>query len=84
MSAYQPVEFPPTRLLETDAVLRALVPAHRYLAELKGLARSIPNEGPLISTLSLQEAQSSSEIGHGSKTGHLSEHWAGEILPENA
>jgi hypothetical protein len=21
---------------------------------------------------------------HGSKTGHLSEHWAGEILPENA
>jgi cell filamentation protein, protein adenylyltransferase len=49
-------------MLETDAVLRALVPAHRYLAELKGLARSIPNEGLLVSTLSLQEAQSSSEI----------------------
>jgi len=62
MSAYRPFEFPPTQLLETDAVLRALVPAHRYLAELKGLARSIPNEGLLISTLSLQEAQSSSEI----------------------
>ena len=62
MSTYRPVEFPPTQQLETPAVLRALVPAHRYLAELKGLARSIPNEGLLISTLSLQEAQSSSEI----------------------
>lgn len=62
MSAYRPVAFPPTQQLETAAVLRALVPAHRYLAELKGLARSIPNEGLLVSTLSLREAQSSSEI----------------------
>ena len=62
MSTYSPAAFPPTHKLETDAVLRALVPAHRYLAELKGLARSIPNEGLLVSTLSLQEAQSSSEI----------------------
>ncbi len=62
MSTYAPAAFPPTQMLETDAVLRALVPAHRHLAELKGLARSIPNEGLLVSTLSLQEAQSSSEI----------------------
>jgi len=62
MSTYAPAAFPPTLMLETDAVLRALVPAHRYLAELKGLARSIPNEDLLVSTLSLQEAQSSSEI----------------------
>ncbi len=62
MSAFTPFDFPPKAPLETAAVLRALVPAHRYLAELKGLARSIPNEGLLISTLSLQEAQSSSEI----------------------
>jgi len=54
--------FPPTGALETPAVLRALVSAHRYLAELKGVARTIPNEGLLVSTLSLQEAQSSSEI----------------------
>ena len=54
--------YPPTQSLETDVVLRELVQAHRYLAELKGVARSIPNEGLLISTLSLQEAQSSSEI----------------------
>ncbi len=39
MSTYSPQEFPPSAPLETDAVLRALVPAHRYLAELKGLAR---------------------------------------------
>ncbi|MEX0828084.1 MAG: Fic family protein [Haliea sp.] len=55
-------QFPPTGILETPAILRALVPAHRHLAELKGIARSIPNENLLISTLSLQEAQSSSEI----------------------
>ena len=55
-------KFPPRQVLETPEVLRALIKAHRYLAELKGGARSIPNEGLLISTLSLQEAQSSSEI----------------------
>ena len=54
--------FPPRGPLETPAVLRALVAAHRQLAELKGMARSIPNERLLVSTLSLQEAQSSSEI----------------------
>lgn len=54
--------FPPRGPLETPAVLRALVAAHRHLAELKGVARSIPNERLLVSTLSLQEAQSSSEI----------------------
>lgn len=55
-------KLPPTQELETPAVLRALVGAHRHLAELKGVAKAIPNEGILISTLSLQEAQSSSEI----------------------
>ena len=54
--------FPPRGALETPAVLRALVSAHRHLAELKGVARSIPNERLLVATLSLQEAQSSSEI----------------------
>ena len=53
---------PPKGELETPAVLRKLVSAHRCLAELKGVAKTIPNEGILISTLALQEAQSSSEI----------------------
>ncbi|PCK01972.1 MAG: addiction module protein [Alteromonadaceae bacterium] len=55
-------KLPPNQELETPKVLRALVSAHRHLAELKGVAKTIPNEGILISTLSLQEAQSSSEI----------------------
>jgi len=53
---------PPDTPLETLAVMRELVQAHRYLAELRGVAKTIPNEGILVSTLSLQEAQSSSEI----------------------
>ena len=55
-------KLPPAQELETAPVLRALIDAHRHLAELKGVAKTIPNEGILISTLSLQEAQSSSEI----------------------
>jgi len=43
-------------------VLRKLSSAHRYLAELKGMAASIPNESILINTLTLQEAKDSSEI----------------------
>jgi Fic family protein len=47
---------------ETRAVLKKTAEAHRYLAELKGVAASIPNEAILINTLSLQEAKDSSEI----------------------
>jgi Fic family protein len=43
-------------------VLREAARAHRYLAELKGRAGTIPNQGILIDTLSLQEARASSEI----------------------
>lgn len=48
--------------LETRAVLKKTAEAHRYLAELKGVAATIPNEGILINTLALQEAKDSSEI----------------------
>lgn len=47
---------------ETRNVLKKTAVAHRYLAELKGVAASIPNEGILINTLSLQEAKDSSEV----------------------
>lgn len=53
---------PPAGLEETLAVLRALAQAHRHLAELKGRAASIPNQGILIDTLAMQEAKASSEI----------------------
>lgn len=55
-------ELPPKQDLETRAVLKAAAKANRHLAELKGVATSIPNQGILISTLFLQEAKSSSEI----------------------
>jgi len=40
----------------------ALSKANRYLAELKGRAAVIPNQGILIDSLALQEAKASSEI----------------------
>lgn len=48
--------------METPAVLRQAVRAHRALAELKGAAATIPNETILIDTLALQEAKDSSAI----------------------
>ena len=53
---------PPPGDLETTEVLRLLAAAHRHLAELKGRATAIPNQGILIDTLALQEAKASSEI----------------------
>ncbi|MFN7835229.1 MAG: Fic family protein [Burkholderiaceae bacterium] len=43
-------------------LLKALAQAHRHLAELKGCAKSIPNQAILVNTLALQEAKASSEI----------------------
>lgn len=48
--------------LETAEIYKALARANRNLAELKGLAISIPNQGILINSLALQEAKASSEI----------------------
>jgi len=53
---------PPNKEIETPAVLKQLVKSHRHLAELKGIAKTIPNEHILINTLTLQEAKASSEI----------------------
>ena len=62
MSTFKLNPLPPSIDLETKAILKRLAEAHRYLAELKGVARSIPNESILIQTLALQEAKDSSEI----------------------
>lgn len=48
--------------VESIAILKQLALTHRRLAELKGIAHTIPNEGILISTLTLQEAKDSSAI----------------------
>lgn len=59
---YIPPELPPRADLETVPVLKALARANRALAELKGRAATIPNQGILIDTLAMQEAKASSEI----------------------
>lgn len=48
--------------LESKSVLKALPAAHAALAELKGIASTIPNQNILINTLGLQEAKDSSAI----------------------
>lgn len=53
---------PPPVDLETKAVLKQAIAANRALADLKGLARQIPNQGVLINGIVLQEARLSSEI----------------------
>jgi Fic family protein len=59
---YIPEKLPLKRELETKTVLKKMVSANRALAELKGAARSIPNQNILINALALQEAKDSSEI----------------------
>ncbi|HNY32752.1 MAG TPA: Fic family protein [Fibrobacteria bacterium] len=54
-------ELSPERF-ETPVLLRKLASASRALAELKGVAGTLPNQEILIRTLGLQEAKDSSEI----------------------
>jgi Fic family protein len=61
-ATYRLPALPPPGDLDTPKVLRALIDAHRHLAELKGRAASIPNQTILIDTLALQEAKASSEV----------------------
>ena len=42
--------------LESRSVLKKLARAHRALAELKGVAETVPNQNIIIGTLALQEA----------------------------
>ncbi|HET7865918.1 MAG TPA: Fic/DOC family N-terminal domain-containing protein [Burkholderiaceae bacterium] len=49
-------------IFETPTALKKTATAGRKLAELKGLAASMPNQAILINTLALQEAKDSSAI----------------------
>lgn len=53
---------PPKVDLETQRILKRTISANRALAELKGIAAIIPNQGILINSLTLREAKASSEI----------------------
>ena len=48
--------------IESKTILKQLPKVHAALAELKGVAASMPNQSILVGTLSLQEAKDSSEI----------------------
>ena len=62
MTTYNIPNLPLSFDLETKAVLKQLNKANMKLAELRGVAHTIPNENILISTLTLQEAKDSSEV----------------------
>ena len=53
---------PPSREIETRAVLKRCITARAALAELKQAAELIPNQDMLINTIPLLEAKDSSEI----------------------
>ena len=62
MPALTPLDQINPARFETPAILKKLASSSRKLAELKGMAASIPNQGILINALALQEAKDSSEI----------------------
>lgn len=62
VTALRPLEELDARRFETPGILKGLALASRRLAELKGGAASIPNEGVLIHSLGMQEAKDSSAI----------------------
>lgn len=55
-------KLPVKKELESKKVLKKVVSSNRALAELKGVAETIPNQSILINALALQEAKDSSEI----------------------
>ncbi len=62
MNAYNIPTLPLPYDLETIAVLKQVNKANKKLAELKGVAQTIPNEQILISSLTLQESRDSSYV----------------------
>lgn len=62
MEEFIPTKLPITKDVETKEILKATTSAHKALAELKGIANSLPNQKIVINTLVLQEAKDSSEI----------------------
>jgi len=51
-----------TITLETPQVLKKAISANKVIAELKGVAQTIPNQSILINTLGIQESKDSSEV----------------------
>lgn len=79
MPSIRPLEQLDPARFDTPAILKKLAASSRKLAELKGIAASIPNQAILINTLGLQEAKDSSEIEN-IVTTH-DELFKGDVLP---
>lgn len=62
MSQYTLPLLPLQQEVESKVVLKKLALVHKALAELNGVAETIPNEVIILNTLSLQEAKDSSAI----------------------
>lgn len=53
---------PDDEKVETKRILKALNSANKALAELKGIAKKLPNQSMLVNTIVLREAKASTEI----------------------
>lgn len=53
---------PPTEKIETIKILKQLSSSSKSLGELKGIAKTMPNQAMLVNAVVLQEAKDSSEI----------------------
>jgi Fic family protein len=80
--SYAIPDLPPPADLDTKPILKMLIPAKAGLALLRGSALTIPNQGILIDTLSIQEAQASSEIENIITT--QDDLYQGELFPDLA
>lgn len=81
MPSINPLEQLNAARFDTPAILKKLAISSRRLAELKGIAGSIPHQGILINTLGLQEAKDSSAIENIITT--HDELFKDDVLPES-
>lgn len=81
MPSIKPLEQLDAARFDTPAILKKLAISSRRLAELKGIAGSIPHQGILINTLGLQEAKDSSAIENIITT--HDELFKDDVLPES-
>ncbi len=59
---YKIPTLPLAATVETSKILKKAISANKIIAELKGLAQTIPNQSILINTLLIQESKDSSEV----------------------
>jgi len=62
MNTYAIALLPLSFEVETNQVLKKAIQANKKIAELKGIAQTIPSQSLLLNTLAIQESKDSSEI----------------------